>query len=50
VVRRLFRWALIGFAVYWLLTSPAGAAGLVSHVATGVGSAARSLASFLNKL
>jgi hypothetical protein len=48
--RRLLGWALIAFAVFYLLTSPDGAAGFVHHVLGGLGSAARSLASFVNGL
>jgi hypothetical protein len=39
---------LIGFAVFYLLTSPGGAAALVTHGAQGLSSAARSLASLPN--
>jgi hypothetical protein len=48
--RRLAGWALLAFAVFYLLTSPDGAAGFVTHAGHGLTSAAHSLASFLNNL
>jgi hypothetical protein len=48
--RRLAGWALIGFAVYFLLTDPGGAAAFVHGALGGLRSAASSLASFVSKL
>lgn len=48
--RRLPGWALLGFALFYLLTSLDGAAGFVHHAANGLESAARSQSSFLNSL
>jgi hypothetical protein len=50
MMRTLAGWALIVFAVFYLLTSPDGAAGFVHAALHGLESAARSLSSFLNGL
>jgi len=49
-VSRLAGLALIAFAVWFLLTSRGGAAGVVHAALHGLESAARSLSSFLNRL
>ena len=49
-MRRLAGWVLVAFAVFYLLTNPEGAAGLVVHVLDGLGHAASSLSSFVSSL
>jgi hypothetical protein len=50
MTRRLAGWALVAFAVFYMLTSPDGAAGLVHGVLGGLEHAARSLSSFVSSL
>jgi hypothetical protein len=47
---RIAWWALIAFAVFYLLTSPAGAAGLITHALDGLRAAASSPSSFVSHL
>ena len=50
MVRKIVIWALIIFAVWYLLTHPDGAATFGSHLLNGQKAAGRSLASFFNHL
>ncbi|MGB6457186.1 MAG: hypothetical protein WBH47_22175 [Streptosporangiaceae bacterium] len=48
-MRRLAWWALIAFAVFFLLSNPDGAAGFVMHLVDGLHGAGSSLSSFVSK-
>lgn len=50
MLNRLIGWALLAFVVYYLVTSPAGAAGFVHSILDGLRNAGDSLARFVNKL
>jgi hypothetical protein len=50
MARRIAGWALVAFAVFYLLTSPGGAAGLVHGLLDGLRSAGHSLSSFVSSL
>jgi hypothetical protein len=50
MVMRLAGWALIVFAVFYLLTNPGGAAGIVHGLLDGLRSAGHSLSSFVSNL
>lgn len=49
-MRTIALWALIVFGVFYLLTSPDGAAGLVHGLVDGLRSAGNSLSSFVSNL
>jgi hypothetical protein len=50
VVRQLAGWALVAFAVFYLLTDPSGAAGFAHGLLDGLRSAGHSLSSFVSNL
>jgi hypothetical protein len=50
MLTRIVGWLLAAFALYYLLTDPAGAAGLVHHVLNGLRSAGNSLSQFASNL
>jgi hypothetical protein len=47
---KIIRWALLLFIVFYLITEPTGAAGLVHGAIDGLHSVATSLATFVNSL
>lgn len=47
---KIIRWAIILFVVFYLVTDPTGAAGLVHSVINGLHSVATSMATFVNSL
>jgi len=47
---KIIRWALLLFVVFYLVTDPTGAAGLVHGAIDGLRAVATSLASFVNSL
>jgi hypothetical protein len=47
---KLIGWALIAFAVFYVLINPDGAAALAAHLFDAARSAARSLSAFLSNL
>lgn len=50
MLNRLIGWALLAFVVYYLVTSPEGAARFVHSILDVVRNAADSLERFVNKL
>jgi hypothetical protein len=50
VVKKIVIGALVAFAIYFLLSDPAGAAGLVRHLLGDLRSAGHSLSSFVSSL
>ena len=50
MLRKLITWALVIFAVYYVATEPAAAAGAVHNVWGGMKTAAGSMATFVNSL
>jgi hypothetical protein len=50
MVRKIVVWALVVFAVFYLLTDPNGAAAFVSHGLNGLRQAGHSLSTFVSKL
>jgi len=50
IVRKIVLWALVGFAVWYLLTNPDGAAALGSHILNGMKSAGAALSTFVSHL
>lgn len=50
MIRTLAGWALVAFAVCYLLTSPDSAAAFADAALRGLGDAARSLSSFASHL
>lgn len=50
MVKKIVIWALVAFAVYFLLSDPDGAARLVSHLFGDLRSAGHSLSSFVSSL
>jgi len=47
---RIIGWALVAFAVYYLVTNPDGAAGFVHSILNGLRDAGDSLSRFINHL
>jgi hypothetical protein len=47
---RIIGWALVAFAVYYMVTNPDGAAGFVHSVLDGLRQAGDSLSRFVNHL
>jgi len=47
---KVIRWAIILFVVFYLVTDPTGAAGLVHGVIDGLRSVATSMTTFVNSL
>jgi hypothetical protein len=45
-VKRIVFWALVAFAVWWVVEDPAAAAGLVHAIGAALAHAARSLSAF----
>jgi hypothetical protein len=45
-VKRIVFWALVAFAVWWVVEDPASAAGLVHAIGKALTHAARSLSAF----
>jgi len=45
-VKRIVLWALVAFAVWWVVEDPASAAGLVHTIGQALSHAASSLSSF----
>jgi hypothetical protein len=50
MLNRIIGWALVAFVVYYLLTSPDGAAGFVHSILDGLRRAGDSLSRFVSKL
>ncbi len=50
MITKLAGWALIAFAAWYMLTDPAGAAGVVLGILHGLRSAASSLSTFARHL
>jgi hypothetical protein len=50
MLNRIIGWALVAFIVFYLLTNPAGAAGVVHSALDGLRHAGDSLARFFNQL
>jgi hypothetical protein len=50
MLNRIIGWALVAFIVYYLVTNPEGAAGLVHSILDGLRHAGDSLARFINQL
>jgi hypothetical protein len=50
MANKLIGWALIAFAVFYLLINPDGAAALVAHIFDALRTAAHSLGTFLGNL
>jgi hypothetical protein len=50
ILNRLIGWALLAFVVYYLVTSPEGAAGFIHSSLDVLRNAGDSLARFVNKL
>jgi hypothetical protein len=50
MLNRLIGWALLAFVVYYLVTSPEGAAGFVHSILDGLRHAGDSLSRFFNQL
>lgn len=49
-LKKYLMWATVAFVVFYLITSPTGAAGFVRSVAGGFADAAASLSVFVNAL
>lgn len=49
-VRKIVLWALVIFAVWYLLTNPDGAAAFGSHILNGLKSAGTSFSTFISHL
>ncbi|HUB39882.1 MAG TPA: hypothetical protein VMA72_13595 [Streptosporangiaceae bacterium] len=50
MLNRIIGWALLAFVIYYLVTSPDGAAGFVHSALDGLRHAGDSLAKFVNQL
>jgi len=50
MLNRIIGWALVVFIVYYLVTSPDGAAGFVHSIIDGLRHAGDSLSRFVNQL
>jgi hypothetical protein len=50
VLGKIVRWGLLIFVVFYVVTEPAGAAGLVHGAIDGLHTVATSLATFVNSL
>jgi hypothetical protein len=50
MLTRIAGWALVAFAIYYLVTDPAGAAGVVQGILGWLQHAASSLSSFATQL
>jgi hypothetical protein len=50
MLTRLIGWALVAFAIYFLLTDPAGAAGVAHSALNGLHHAAGQLSQFARQL
>ena len=48
-VRKIVVWALVVFAVWYLLTNPDGAAAFGSHILNGLKEAGKSLSTFIGQ-
>ncbi len=49
-VKKVITWAVVVFLVYYLVTKPTGAAGVMHNIFNMLKSAGSSLATFLNSL
>jgi hypothetical protein len=50
VITKLAAWALVAFAIYYLVTDPAGAASVVLGILSGLRQAANAVSSFASHL
>lgn len=49
-MKKYLTWAAVAFVIFYLLKQPTGAANVVHNAASGLASAANSLATFVNSL
>jgi len=50
MLRKVITWAIVLFIVYYLVSNPSGAAGVVHHAFNGLRSAGNSLSRFVSSL
>jgi hypothetical protein len=49
-MKKLLQWGAVAFLVFYLVTQPAGAAGVIHGVWHGLGTAGHALSQFVNSL